>query len=310
LGNIFLVHTSRGIIECDVVVHATNAWASDLLPLIKPFITPVRNHVIQTTELQHYNFSTNNSNNSNNTVEDSECINSTKTRTSESTPLNLLGYSIGFHDGYDYLIQRQNSRMILGGIRYLAPNMDINISDINEPFLPFIIKSLQAFIPAMFPIILDKLNSSFNTISPIKISHVWSGIMGFTFDSEPIVGMLRKPSDNVYVSDNEHFYNGQFILAGFSGHGIPRCPFAAEIVSNKIEIYLKLKNEKPKKLFNDNNNIIEILESLRVLILKKSPIPLSNHVSDSVLSNVGLTREKLLQIQNHNYYYYNNTSKL
>jgi glycine/D-amino acid oxidase-like deaminating enzyme len=45
------VHTEQGIVQCESVVVATNAWSAQLLPELNGKIMPIRNHVLCTNPL-------------------------------------------------------------------------------------------------------------------------------------------------------------------------------------------------------------------------------------------------------------------
>jgi hypothetical protein len=54
-----------------------------------------------------------------------------------------------------------------------------------------------------------------------QVSHIWTGVMGYSFDSNPHIGSVpSKP--------------GQFILAGFNGHGMPVIWLGAEGLAKMI----------------------------------------------------------------------------
>ena len=59
----------------------------------------------------------------------------------------------------------------------------------------------------------------------VAISHSWAGIMGFTGDRDPFVGGVPGAP-------------GQFVAAGFSGHGMPRCHPAAHLLAAQVAVYL------------------------------------------------------------------------
>jgi glycine/D-amino acid oxidase-like deaminating enzyme len=75
----FVVNTNRGSIKTSHVVHATNAYASTLLPQLKDIIIPVRNQVIITSPLP-----------------------------------KIWDFSISANEGYEYMMQRPDGRIVLG----------------------------------------------------------------------------------------------------------------------------------------------------------------------------------------------------
>ncbi|KAF5875772.1 putative fad dependent oxidoreductase superfamily protein [Botrytis fragariae] len=51
--------------------------------------------------------------------------------------------------------------------------------------------------------------------SDAKVESIWTGVMGYSFDSNPHTGLVPQKSD-------------QFIIAGFNGHGMPVIWLAAK----------------------------------------------------------------------------------
>ena len=87
-GKTIVVHTDRGAVRCDRLVHCTNAWCGDLLPELQGKVMPIRNHVVSTAPL---------------------------------APLTREagGSAFGLHPGFVYWVQREDGRVILGGFRDL-----------------------------------------------------------------------------------------------------------------------------------------------------------------------------------------------
>lgn len=93
-----LVHTSRGVIECENFVIATNAYTADLLPSMASKIIPVRNHVLNTTP--------------------TELLSNTGKRV-----------GVSCNDGFVYFMQRPDKRIVLGGFRNREKSFGVNVSD-------------------------------------------------------------------------------------------------------------------------------------------------------------------------------------
>jgi len=90
------VQTNRGIVRCDKVVYATNAWTGALVPSLRQHILPVTNHVV-----------------------------SVSLPTPSSAPPSLPSstpapYAAGLHPGYIYW-QISGPKMIVGGFRNSSP---------------------------------------------------------------------------------------------------------------------------------------------------------------------------------------------
>lgn len=57
----------------------------------------------------------------------------------------------------------------------------------------------------------------------------WTGIMGYTKSQDPIVGPLPDPS-----GAEGQVVPGQFVSAGYSGHGMSRAFLCAQVVAGMI----------------------------------------------------------------------------
>lgn len=96
--------------------------------------------------------------------------------------------------------------MILGGGRSVAPKpYELDVAD-DSALQPDVERYLEAFLPHHFP----KL---FAPADKMAIDFKWTGIMGFTESRNPYVGR---------VIDDGGEQKGQYLLAGFSGHGMSR----------------------------------------------------------------------------------------
>jgi gamma-glutamylputrescine oxidase len=93
----------------------------------------------------------------------------------------------------DYFRQLPSGELLIGGFRQIEKSTEVGYSDhITEG----IQKALHEFVQTHLPAYLNK-----------KVTHRWSGIMGFSKDGEPMVGAL--PED------------GQiFFMGGYTGHGM------------------------------------------------------------------------------------------
>jgi len=169
-----LVQTDRGAISALNVVHATNAWARRLLPFLAETIVPVRNQVIIT----------------------------------EPAP-RLWNFGLSTNYGYEYFMQRPDNRIVLGGMRWKTPTMEVNNDD-DATMVPEVSAGLRAFLPEHFTDLRD-----------VKVEQEWIGIMGFSKDRNPLIGPLPERP-------------GEYIAAGFTGHGMPMTFFAGKAVAEMI----------------------------------------------------------------------------
>ena len=123
-----------------------------------------------------------------------------------------------YNEGFEYFFQRPSGRrsqnqqqpyIILGGGRSIAPKpYELDVADDTVLQTPEVETYLQKFLPTHFPAL-------FNAHTDVVIDYHWTGLMCFTESRNPFVGA-------VYADGQRQ--KGQFMLAGFSGHGMSRCP--------------------------------------------------------------------------------------
>lgn len=186
----YKVSTNRGIFECSHVVYACNAWCRNLLPSLTDIIVPVRNQVIITPPLPR-----------------------------------LWNFSIITNDGYEYMMQRPDGRIVLGiylrndsyhfigGMRDISETKEYNsdnTSDLNRQMS----EKLHNYLSQNY-----QLGISEGVKNIVEME--WIGIMGFTPDHQPLIGPLTKQP-------------GQYILAGYSGHGMPVAFLAGKHIAQMI----------------------------------------------------------------------------
>ncbi|THH07853.1 hypothetical protein EW145_g3099 [Phellinidium pouzarii] len=186
--------TPRGTITCSTVVHATNAYASHLLPqLAGPRgIVPVRGQVLATRA---------------------------------AASLDTIGRSSwGGNEGFEYWFPRppkvasdeEKPLVILGGGREAVQDYEFGISDDSEVNAQAG-RALRAFLPTVFPGRYDEGSEP---------EMEWTGIMGYTSTRDPFVGPV--------LSADGSEIPGQYISAGYTGHGMPRAYACAEVVASLI----------------------------------------------------------------------------
>ncbi|KAJ4479828.1 FAD dependent oxidoreductase [Lentinula lateritia] len=168
------LHTPRGLISCSYVVHATNAYASHLIPHLRGSvgIVPTRGQVVAVrgTSLD---------------------------KLSLERPLYILGGG-----------REVESRFAHG---------EIDDSKSNEE----VAQVLREFLPGLFPGKFER---------GMEPEMEWTGIMGFTRSRDPFVGPVGG-----YDASNKHSnFDGQFVAAGYSGHGMPRAFACAEVIASML----------------------------------------------------------------------------
>jgi glycine/D-amino acid oxidase-like deaminating enzyme len=111
----FTVRTDRGDVAAGHVVHATNAWARELLPALDGLVVPVRGQVIVT----------------------------------EPGPA-MWPFGLSTNHGFEYWLQRPDGRIVLGGMRWLTPTQEVGADD-DTVIEPTVSRGLRAFLPGHFP---------------------------------------------------------------------------------------------------------------------------------------------------------------
>jgi gamma-glutamylputrescine oxidase len=109
------VETSRGTLQAESVIYATNAWTRKLLPELDSILTPVRGQVILTAP---------------------------------APALWPFGLVTDF--GYEYFIQRPDGRIILGGMRPRSSTQELGVDD-DSTIHPQVSQGLREFLPQHFP---------------------------------------------------------------------------------------------------------------------------------------------------------------
>ncbi|KAM0541586.1 hypothetical protein ACHAPJ_013188 [Fusarium lateritium] len=182
-GSKWNVETPRGTISAETIVHCTNAHAAVLLPQVADFITPHRSqaHAFVPTfahagantmkHTQSLRYGLHHFISVNPLRDGTMVLGGSGTRSDLDTDPSSTARMITFDDsGYDERIAQNSQREF----------MDLNAAH-----------GVQELRPGE------------------GLDHVWTGILGMTFDNVPLIG----PIDGL---------DGQWICAGFNGHGMAR----------------------------------------------------------------------------------------
>ncbi|KAF7370148.1 DAO domain-containing protein [Mycena sanguinolenta] len=192
--------TPRGSVYCSSVLHATNGYASHLLPhMAGPSgIVPVREQVVAIR--------------------------------AAAPPEVLSTTSWLGNEGYWFPRPLEPSKstplVILGGARSAAgPPFEVDTTD-DSVINGNVGIVLRNFLPEMFP----------GLYAPGQEPEAeWTGIMGFTSLDIPFVGPVLSSHSSTPPNLNiATLYKGQFISAGYAGHGMPRAFACAEVVVQMI----------------------------------------------------------------------------
>ncbi|KAG6840108.1 hypothetical protein C0991_008922 [Blastosporella zonata] len=187
--------TPRGDVQCSYVIHATNGYASHLLPHMHgpKGIVPTRGQAIALR------------------------ASASASEITKDAWVAALGWKYWFprpvHSADDHPL------VIVGGGRdESGPGLELYIAD-DSTVNADIGKALRNYLPPLFP------GKYADGREP---EMEWTGIMGCTHVGDPFVGPVV---DAIQTSD---YYKGQYIAAGYTGHGMPRAYACAEVVADMI----------------------------------------------------------------------------
>jgi glycine/D-amino acid oxidase-like deaminating enzyme len=147
----FTLSTSSGSsIIASKLIHATNGYASTLLPQLKGVLIPVRGQVIATSVVENF-----------------------------WIPKNL-----SMNDGYEYLIHRfGDKRIVYGGMRWKAETAGKEVAVCDDSTIDkFISEHLHSSLIELFPRLNDEKD--------FKVDYEWTGIMGYSCDNYPLIGQV------------------------------------------------------------------------------------------------------------------------
>ncbi|KAH8645542.1 FAD dependent oxidoreductase [Tricladium varicosporioides] len=182
----FLLSTPRGTVRAKKVVHATNGYISSVLPEFADRIVPVRgvcSHIVLPKEKQY-------------------------------APLLQNSYTIYWSSSvYDYMIPRLDGSIILGKSKSKQYGVESWYDNVNDDKL---IEGAASSVENYMQRYFRGWESS-----GAYIKEIWSGIMGYSTDAIPHVGVIPDRRE-------------QFILAGFTGNGMPLAFLCARGVASMV----------------------------------------------------------------------------
>ncbi|PWY87367.1 FAD dependent oxidoreductase [Aspergillus heteromorphus CBS 117.55] len=197
----FTVETPRGAMHADTVIHANNAYVSALLPEYAHNIVPCKGICCRIT-------------------------------VPEGRPAPLLNNSyINRTEDHtlSYLIPRPDGSIIVGGA--------------SSQFRPF---RDQWYNNVDDSVLIDSAKDYYNGYmqrtyrgwedSGATVDQIWTGVMGYSFDSNPHIGAVPGKAD-------------QFILAGFNGHGMPVIWRAAQELARMVVEKIPFEQTAMPRLF-------------------------------------------------------------
>lgn len=157
-GRVRLGAEGGGEVVADRVLVATNAYLPRLLPGLSPVVRPVRAQMLATAP---------------------------------APP--TLAAPVYSHEGYFYVRQRADGRVLLGGARHLHRDAEVGYEDATT-------EALQASLA-------DYFATHFPSLAGVPVERRWSGTMGFSPDGLPVLGAVPGVP-------------GAQFAAGFTGHGM------------------------------------------------------------------------------------------
>ncbi|KAH8602224.1 FAD dependent oxidoreductase [Bisporella sp. PMI_857] len=185
----FVVETPRGSMRAKKVIHANNGYVSGLIPEYSASIVPCKGICSR--------------------------ISVPKTA-SLAAPLVTNSYIIYTPDGFglDYLIPRHDGSIIVGGASHtFRPFKEQWFNNVDDGVL---IEAAKDYYDGYMQRTFRGWDNS-----GAKVDKIWTGVMGYSWDSLPHVGDVPgRP--------------GQIIIAGFNGHGMPIIWLAAKGVAEMI----------------------------------------------------------------------------
>ncbi|RDW72918.1 FAD dependent oxidoreductase superfamily protein-2 [Coleophoma cylindrospora] len=198
------VQTPRGVTRAKKLVFATNGYTSAILPQYTGIIYPVRGIC-------------------------------TRIKTPEDQPAPKLShtYCINFGQGWDYLIQRGDGSIVVGGGKssYLADRFqwcnNVDDGSLIEPARSYFDGYMQR-------------NFMGWEQSGAYVDQIWTGIQGYTSDSLPHFGSVPGVVD-------------QFVAAGFNGHGMPVIFLATKGIAKMILEGKSFEETGVPKIFKTTN---------------------------------------------------------
>lgn len=205
----WIVDTPRGKIHTKKVIHASNAYVSHLVPEYESNIIPCKGICCRIIVPQG-------------TV----------------APLLNNSYINRTEDGtLSYLISRADGSIIVGGAAAkFKPFMGQWYRNIDDSVLIDAAKDYyEGYMQRTYRGWED---------SGAKIDKIWTGVMGYSYDSNPHVGVVPGKVE-------------QFVLAGFNGHGMPVIWLAAKELARMVAQDIKFEETGLPRLFKTTRERID-----------------------------------------------------
>jgi glycine/D-amino acid oxidase-like deaminating enzyme len=179
-GNKWDIHTSKGVVRAEKIIHCTNAHAAQLLPHLESYFRPNRAQA--------------------------HTLVPTPAFASKNVLQSTFSLRYSLHHFYS-LIQRQGDGTLVLGVSRSNPTLsaetlDSRFSTDDSHYNQEIAEDALRSFDDLFPDFHLK-----QARHGEGLQDAWTGIIGMTTDSVPFVGNMS---------------DGQYICAGFNGHGMAR----------------------------------------------------------------------------------------
>ena len=205
----FVVETPRGKMHAGKVVYANNAYVSGLLPQYKKNIVPCKGICCRITVPEGVT---------------APLLNNSYINRTEDNVLS-------------YLIPRADGSIVVGGAAAIfRKHEDQWYDNVDDSVL---IDSAKDYYN-------DYMQKTYRgwEDSGAKIDKIWTGVMGYSYDSNPHIGTVPGGDD-------------QYILAGFNGHGMPVIWLSAKELARMIVDDIPFEQTAMPRLFQTSQYRID-----------------------------------------------------
>ncbi|THV50261.1 hypothetical protein BGAL_0158g00200 [Botrytis galanthina] len=205
----FTIGTNRGNTHASKIIYANNAYISALLPEYDQNIVPCKGICCRITVPEG---------------KTAPLLNNTYINRTEDNTLS-------------YLIPRADGSIIVGGAgSKFRPHKDQWYNNVDDSVL---IESAKDYYE-------NYMQETYNgwEDSGAKVDNIWTGVMGYSYDSNPHVGEVPgKPN--------------QFVIAGFNGHGMPVIWLSGKAVAKMISEDVPFEKTGVPRLFKTTQERID-----------------------------------------------------
>ncbi|KAG9083984.1 hypothetical protein FRC06_004288 [Ceratobasidium sp. 370] len=218
--------TEKGNITASHVIHATNAHVAHLVSGLRSKVFPLRQTMTAQT---HRSFPT--------------------------TEGGLQSFSFLYSEGFDYLTQRPDGTVMIGGGFAQSPQQGMAEVGVNtdEAYDPTAAAHLCGALSVLF-----KSSESEDSNVANHVKSIWAGSIGISADGMPWVGRLPTRITGRGVppplEGSKIAQPGEWVSAGYSGEGMVNAPLCAKALAMMI---LKPDEDNVSSWFPDEMRISE-----------------------------------------------------